>query len=134
MPKSRKRKEPIVQTTTPSIPSTDAQSCRNTIRQFHVLLKRRTQLENKVEFSAEHAKELADIGEKISFLGGLEKYQHMSALGQQDERGGGSEKIFIGWMKELDVHRRPEGRGKLRYVVNFIWSSSVSSYIQFQDA
>ncbi|KAJ3515963.1 hypothetical protein NLJ89_g1423 [Agrocybe chaxingu] len=38
----------------------------------------------------------------------------MSVLGQRNERGGGSEKIFIGWMKELRLHKKSENHGKLR--------------------
>lgn len=93
MPKARKRKQPIVQSTTISIA---AQSCRTTIRQYHLLLKRRRQLEQ-----AEQKIALAEIDQQISSLGGLERYQQMSSLGQREDRGGGSEKIFIQWMKEI---------------------------------
>lgn len=93
MPKTRKRKHPIVQTSTASIA---AQSCRTTIRQYHLLLKRRRQLELTNETIA-----LAEIDQQISSIGGLERYQQMSSLGQQGDRGGGSEKVFIQWMKGI---------------------------------
>lgn len=38
-------------------------------------------------------------------MGGLEAYQRMSTIGQGSDRGGGSEKIFIGWMNELSVRK-----------------------------
>ncbi|KAF8797847.1 hypothetical protein BYT27DRAFT_7151275 [Phlegmacium glaucopus] len=93
MPRTRKRKQPIVQTTTPSIA---VQSCRATIRQYHLLLKRRCQLEQAKQTNA-----LAEIDQQISSLGGIERYQKMSSLGQQSDRGGGSEKVFIHWMKGI---------------------------------
>ncbi|KAF9532360.1 nucleolus protein [Crepidotus variabilis] len=108
VPKAKKRKAPIVQST--HGPSTDAHSCRHLIRQFHVLLKRQKQLQSNVKNSSECAMELEQIGVQISRLGGLEKYQQMSALGQKEERGGGSEKILIGWMKDLTLHHRPNGQ------------------------
>jgi 25S rRNA (adenine2142-N1)-methyltransferase len=91
---TRKRKQPIVyQTTTTSIA---AQSCRTTIRQYHLLLKRRQQLEQAKQTIA-----LAEIDQQIASLGGLERYQQMSSLGQLEDRGGGSEKVFIQWMKAM---------------------------------
>jgi len=112
MPKSRKRKIPIVHVSNASIPSTNAQDCRKTIRQFHILLKRRIQFRNAQ--TPNHTEELADIDEQIARLGGLERYQQMSILGQKEDRGGGSEKMFIGWMKELNLHQRKSGKEKLR--------------------
>ncbi|KAF8163119.1 putative methyltransferase-domain-containing protein [Crassisporium funariophilum] len=110
MPKARKRKLPIAHIATRvHNPSTDAQSCRTIIRQFHILLKRRRQLETDLN----SAIELAEIDHQISSLGGLERYQQMSALGQREERGGGSEKIFIRWMKDLNI-RKSESKGKVR--------------------
>ena len=49
--------------------------------------------------------ELADIAEVMVHFGGLEKYQQMSANGQKGERGGGSEKIFISWMKDMGLRQ-----------------------------
>ncbi|PPQ86877.1 hypothetical protein CVT25_012596 [Psilocybe cyanescens] len=115
MPKARarKRKLPIISEAVVKSNSTSiaAQSCRNTIRKYHVLMKRRTQLEQDPQ---EHKRDLAEIDRQITDLGGLERYQQLSSLGQQEERGGGSEKIFIKWLKELNLHRRSETSGKLR--------------------
>lgn len=114
MPKARKRKQPIVsQAASSSNTSIAAQSCRNTIRKYHVLLKRRKQLENDPQ---QHRIDLAEIDQQLKDLGGLERYQQLSVLGQKEERGGGSEKIFVNWLKELNLHRRSESQGKLRYV------------------
>ena len=59
--------------------------------------------------------ELAAIEEEINELGGLETYQKMSVIGQGNDRGGGSEKVLIAWLNELDY---PEclGQSKMRYV------------------
>jgi 25S rRNA (adenine2142-N1)-methyltransferase len=76
-------------------------------------LKERRTLDNAPEPQAA----LAEIEHQLSNLGGLERYQQLSALGQREERGGGAEKFFIQWMKELNVHRvrsRSEDSTKLR--------------------
>ncbi|KAG8936715.1 hypothetical protein FRC02_011997 [Tulasnella sp. 418] len=106
--------------------SPKAQTTRGLIRRFHVLLKQRSKLlENQEESKVYSTKErnqsktnetqatdlknqrLEHIDAEISEMGGLEVYQMMSAAGQLGERGGGSEKVLIGWMKELDLHNRP---------------------------
>lgn len=117
MPKQRKRKQPIVQTLNAPISSINAQSCRKVIRQFHVLLKRHAQLQDAKAGGtcSTHAQELEVIEDRIAQLGGLERYQQMSVLGQKEERGGGSEKIFIGWMKELGLHQKHQNTAMLRY-------------------
>lgn len=85
-------------------------------------MKRRQQLETNDAGIAGHATSVAEIDQQLSKLGGLERYQQLSALGQREERGGGSEKIFIQWIKELGVHRTThEGKGKLRYAPPFQW-------------
>ncbi|KAF9567631.1 hypothetical protein CPC08DRAFT_703161 [Agrocybe pediades] len=38
----------------------------------------------------------------------------MSSLGQEGERGGGSEKIFISWLRELDLHNPIKRSRKLQ--------------------
>jgi len=115
MPKAKKRKTPIAQTYTTL--STNAQDCRKTINQFHLLLKRRCQLLDVQDPTPVQVQDLADVGEEIARLGGLEKYQQMSVNGQKDERGGGSETLFISWMKELGLHHTHKGNNKLRYAV-----------------
>jgi len=117
MPKAKKRKQPIVPAA--SITSIAAQSCRNTIRQYHVLLKERRKLDN----APDPKPALNEIEHQLSNLGGLERYQQLSVLGQREERGGGAEKFFIQWMKELNVHRgwsRSEDSTKLRYVRSWV--------------
>ena len=116
MPKQRKRKQPIVQTLNAPISSINAQNCRKVIRQFHLLLKRRAQLQdaNAGGTCSAHVQKLAEIEDQIVQLGGLERYQQMSVLGQKEERGGGSEKIFMGWMKELGLHQKNGSTTKLR--------------------
>ena len=116
MTRCRRRKAPVTATSKLSNASTSSskpQSSRSLIRRFHVLLKRRAQLEKQKE-SDENAKELLEVGKEIEDMGGLAAYQRMSSIGQGDDRGGGSEKIFIGWLKELGAHERPQGRGKLK--------------------
>jgi 25S rRNA (adenine2142-N1)-methyltransferase len=44
---------------------------------------------------------LANIDREIEALGGLEIYQRMSCIGQSSDRGGGSEKVLIGWLKQM---------------------------------
>jgi 25S rRNA (adenine2142-N1)-methyltransferase len=44
---------------------------------------------------------LANIDREIEALGGLERYQRMSCIGQGSDRGGGSEKVLIGWLKQM---------------------------------
>lgn len=100
MPKARKRKAPIVHTDTHSTSSNTPQSSRTIIRRFHVLQKRRTQLLNRGP-DARVAQALSAIDQEIEELGGLECYQRMSAVGQGVDRGGGSEKILIDWLKEM---------------------------------
>ncbi|KAF9475069.1 nucleolus protein [Pholiota conissans] len=114
MAKARRRKNSIVTAPPASTSSASvaAQSCRKTIRKYHVLLKKRRQLESQTAHG--QVLGLEEIDEQLAALGGLEKYQELSSLGQREERGGGSEKIFIAWMRELDVHRTQEGKEKLR--------------------
>ncbi|PPQ69864.1 hypothetical protein CVT26_014141 [Gymnopilus dilepis] len=129
MTKARKRKQPIVSSLSSNATSSiAAQGCRNVIRQYHVLLKRRKQLENDQQL---HEQSLADIEARIHALGGLERYQQLSALGQREERGGGSQKVLVNWLKELNVHHSYDNRRKLRLLEvgalkpdNFLSSSS----------
>ena len=130
MPKARKpkRKTPV---TAPS-PSGSAssshansaiasgssrpQATRTTIRRFHVLIKRQAQLQEalKKRGAKEHAAaatELADVEREIEELGGLAAYQRMSTIGQGSDRGGGSEKVFIPWMREMGVPENVKEKG-----------------------
>lgn len=113
MGRSKKRRVPV---TTPAHKSTPKPlTTRSTIRQFHVLLKRRAQLETKPR-TIETAEELEEIGQEIESLGGLEQYQAMSVVGQSNERGGGSHQVLISWLREF---HSPAGEGNketLKYV------------------
>ncbi|KAL1685373.1 putative methyltransferase-domain-containing protein [Schizophyllum commune] len=113
MPKARKKKAPITGPGPSEVASGKPETTRTVIRRFHVLLKRQTQLEQASTRDAATAQELAKIAAEIEALGGLEKYQEMSAIGQSSDRGGGSEKVLIGWLKELQV-KPAEGTAKLR--------------------
>lgn len=106
MPKSRQRKTPITHATDKAtrseILSSKPKSSRTVIRKFHNLLKIRTQLEQNFPINEPT---IRLIDREMEDLGGLERYQHMSNIGQGTDRGGGSENVFIGWLKELDVHK-----------------------------
>lgn len=105
MPKARKRKSPIVPVDTASSPSSTRLSSRTTIHRFHVLLKQKAQLQNATVVDANTSEALADVEYQIAKLGGLEQYQRMSAVGQGTDRGGGSEKVLIGWLKDMELHK-----------------------------
>ncbi|KAF9052726.1 nucleolus protein [Panaeolus papilionaceus] len=111
--KPKKRKQPITPTIKPKESSISAQSCRTVIRRFHVLLKRKEQLKAEPA-GADRTTKLAEVEQEIELLGGLERYQELSSLGQRDERGGGSERIFISWLKELGVHKDRQDKGKTK--------------------
>ncbi|EJF62440.1 nucleolus protein [Dichomitus squalens] len=133
MPKSRKnkRKAPVTSAgpfDRSSLPSGSAShrpgATRTIIRRFHVLIKRQTQLQHllrdgdtkkgKGPMTAARA-ELAEVERGIEELGGLAAYQRMSTIGQSKDRGGGSEKIFIGWLRELETPEEVKRKGvKLR--------------------
>lgn len=109
------------------------QSTRSVIRAFHVLLKRKAMLDNQIKqtpgkncvqpsntpISLIYAgptkpntllQQSKAIDKEITTLGGLEKYQEMSAVGQSAERGGGSEKVLIEWLKELGLHLHEDAK------------------------
>ncbi|KAI5124081.1 hypothetical protein M0805_003908 [Coniferiporia weirii] len=117
--KTRRPKAPIT-APLPVGPSSSANPLASArlIRRFHVLLKRRAQLE-KVRASPENAGALADVDAEIAALGGLEAYQRMSAIGQGDDRGGGSERVFVEWLREMGVQKERTmqggtGKGKMK--------------------
>ena len=101
MPKTKKRKTPITSSLdTQQASSSNPQATRTLIRNFHVLLKKQSQLRNASQ-NLENALTLADVEREIEKLGGLEAYQRMSSIGQGVDRGGGSEKILIDWLRGL---------------------------------
>lgn len=117
--RKNKRKAPVTSSVRPSDRSSQPsgssyrpQATRTVIRRFHVLLKRQGQLRQVIQDATPHAKtgflsaqnELSSVEEEIEALGGLAAYQRMSTIGQGKDRGGGSEKVLIAWMRELDLH------------------------------
>ena len=93
MPKgNRQRKLPVTVAERHGSSSTPRTS-RTVIRKFHTLLKQQKSAQGDT---------LTSINHELEKLGGLEKYQHMSSIGQGTDRGGGSEKVLIGWMKQMD--------------------------------
>jgi hypothetical protein len=94
MPKgSRRRKLPVtVAERYGSSSSSTPRTSRTVIRKFHTLLKRQKSAQGDT---------LTSINHDLEKLGGLEKYQHMSCIGQGTDRGGGSERVLIGWMKQM---------------------------------
>lgn len=135
MPKGRKhtRKTPVTSAAPsdhPSLPSRSSnrpQVTRTIIRRFHVLIKRQTQLQQLLQHgtakeinrgSTSAKAELADIEREIEELGGLAAYQRMSTIGQGKDRGGGSEKVLIGWLYELGLSEELKPKStKLRSVI-----------------
>lgn len=92
MPKgSRRRKLPVTVAERYGSSSTPRTS-RTVIRKFHTLLKQQKSAQGDT---------LTSINHELEKLGGLEKYQHMSCIGQGTDRGGGSEKVLVGWMKQM---------------------------------
>jgi hypothetical protein len=118
--KRTRRKTPIVLPETTRTSSSAPQSTRTVIRRFHVLLKKRSQILNTPTADSNSVEALASVQHQISDLGGLKCYQRMSAVGQSGDRGGGSEKVLIRWLKELKVKSLTLKESKVRYVYKVI--------------
>lgn len=124
MPKARrqKRKTPVTvdlpaRSAVGPTSSSNPHSTRTLIRRFHVLLKRKDQLSKLVSNGhathlAETKAELASVEMEMEALGGLQAYQKMSTIGQGSDRGGGSEKVFIEWLKEIGLSEYAHKSGK----------------------
>jgi 25S rRNA (adenine2142-N1)-methyltransferase len=66
-------------------------------------------------------KTLANVDRDIDELGGLAAYQRMSSIGQGNDRGGGSEKVLILWLREMGMPSG-ESSSKLRYTFpDILW-------------
>ncbi|EPT05853.1 hypothetical protein FOMPIDRAFT_134295 [Fomitopsis schrenkii] len=119
MPKAHKRTRKLPVTvidhrqphaTTSTASSSKPAATRTVIRRFHVLIKRKAQLEKAIrqgEASVDGGDPraaLRDVEQEIEELGGLGAYQRMSSIGQGSDRGGGSERVLIDWLKELGAH------------------------------
>jgi 25S rRNA (adenine2142-N1)-methyltransferase len=111
MGRSKKRRVPVTDPAHKSTPT--SLTTRSTIRKFHVLLKRRAQLEARPR-TLEISRELEEIDQEMDSLGGLQQYQEMSVVGQSKERGGGSHKVLISWLRELHSPKGKENKGGLK--------------------
>ncbi|KAJ7756827.1 nucleolus protein [Mycena maculata] len=118
MAKTRKKKVPITTTATASTSSSKPKSSRAVIRKFHILLKQQHQLESLPARNPQTAHTLDEIKNEIEQLGGLSAYQRMSNIGQGNDRGGGSERISIPWLKE--IYKSPQGDGHQRPMLNLL--------------
>lgn len=91
MPKTcQRRKLPV--TLAEKHESSTPRASRTVIRKFHTLLKQQKNATGDT---------LANVNREIEKLGGLDKYQRMSCIGQGNDRGGGSEKVLIGWLRQM---------------------------------
>lgn len=95
---ARKKKQPVTAQST--VTSSKPSSSRKLIRRFHVLLKEKAKLS-----AQQDAIRLAEIQDQITRLGDLPTYQTMSAIGQGNDRGGGSEKVFLEWLKDFELQK-----------------------------
>jgi len=119
MPKAHKKKVPVTfDRTNVASSGRNPHTTRTIIRRFHVLLKRQEQLKREPSTTS-HASELKEIEKGIEEMGGLAAYQHMSDIGQGNDRGGGSEKVFIKWLTDMGFSK-PHGTPNRRRWVFFI--------------
>lgn len=110
MARIRKRKQPV--TSSKSNQSTPKSlSSSKLIRAFHTALKRR----HNILATGSSSTELNELDQEIERLGGLETYQRTSIRGQGKDRGGGSEKVFITWLKQMG--QGTASGNSLRYVM-----------------
>ena len=91
-PKPTRRKLPVTLTGRYGSSSNTPRTSRTVIRKFHMLLKQQKLAQGDA---------LTNVNREIEELGGLEAYQHMSCIGQSSDRGGGSEKVLIGWLRQM---------------------------------
>ena len=124
MPKVRssnkpKRKTPLTGPIPKSVentPKLSAKLTQATISQFHTLLKRKAQLQGRLKGTAssnDHAQieqDLKSVEKEMESLGGLERYQTMSKVGQGRERGGDSSKVLVEWLGELGLGSKGKGK------------------------
>ncbi|KAF8599617.1 nucleolus protein [Ceratobasidium sp. AG-I] len=114
MARKRKTKTPITvsSATRSSLDSAKPKATRAVIRRFHVLIRRRAILQKQTARDVVAELELRGVEAEIESLGGLEKYQAMSAIGQGKDRGGGSEGVLIQWLRDMGLDRSVKGKGK----------------------
>ncbi|EJT98505.1 hypothetical protein DACRYDRAFT_57459 [Dacryopinax primogenitus] len=107
-----KRKKPVTALAHKPSATASANITRQTIRRYHVLLKEKARLLKGGSSSV--STRLDDIEREMKELGGLEGYQEMSVIGQSKERGGGSEKALVEWLKELG-HGMTQSNGSMQH-------------------
>lgn len=105
----KKTPKPLSQGRPPRFKSTNAsisrKAARSLINKHHTLEKRRQQaLKNGDEASA------AAASAEIAALGGLDRYQQASLLGQSKLRGGDSSTILLEWLAPFLLSRKEEPR------------------------
>ncbi|KAI6129145.1 putative methyltransferase-domain-containing protein [Pisolithus thermaeus] len=106
MPKARKKKVPVTADGRDIVsPSSNPHTTRTVIRRFHVLLKKKGQVEHNPATTS-NAEELKKINEELASMGGLAAYQRMSSIGQGSDRGGGSERVLIKWLVNMGLSKR----------------------------
>jgi 25S rRNA (adenine(2142)-N(1))-methyltransferase, Bmt2 len=113
MRRPRKKRLPVTTASSVNAGSSNPRSGRRLIRQFHVLLKRRAALLGASTAAANDDQSLAETERKIESLGGLSAYQKMSTIGQGRDRGGGSEKRLIAWLRDMGFADRIHGPTRL---------------------
>ena len=117
MPRTRKRKVPLTSISrndsSSSSSSSNPHASRTVIRRFHVLLRKQHQLQH-CPTTVSTSQALVEINDEIEQLGGLSAYQRMSAISQGNDRGGGSEKVFIEWLHEMGEATRRKGKERLQ--------------------
>lgn len=119
MPPAKKRKNPITSSLAEkAASSSNPNSSRTLIRRFHVLIKQAAQLRSCIG-NAQNSASLSAIENEIEELGGLAAYQRMSSIGQGDDRGGGSEKVLISWMREMKISSMGSER-KIKFVTSLV--------------
>lgn len=110
MAKTRKKKVPMTSELASS--SSSSHTTRAIIRRFHVLLKKQRQLRQNAS-TMSSTLEMKEIEQEIEKMGGLATYQRMSSVGQDTDRGGGSQKVLIKWLVDMGLPKMV-GSSKLR--------------------
>ncbi|KZO94287.1 nucleolus protein [Calocera viscosa TUFC12733] len=113
-----KRKKPVTVSSNKPNATVAADVTRRTIRRYHVLLKEKARLLS--DASSSTSTRLNEIEKEMNDLGGLEAYQEMSVLGQSKERGGGSEKVLVEWLRQLGYGKPTAGKGKEREMIDLL--------------
>lgn len=76
--------------------SISSKATRTIIRNHHALEKQKA-----IALVQGDQEKAANIEKQITLNGGIEKYQHASLLGQQNDRGGDSSKLLMEWLEPV---------------------------------